>query len=83
MLDTNKWKKGEINKFLKILQDFVDDFIKICQPKSEEHMIYLSQALLHGINTVFTPNLVTKDCIPYPISEAKLGKGEVLWEATK
>ena len=32
---TNKWKKGEGKKFLKILEEFVNDYIKICQPKLE------------------------------------------------
>ena len=57
----------------------MDDFIFICQPKLEEHMIHLSCALLHGINTVLPPQPVTKDGRPEPIPEAKLEKGEGLW----
>ena len=40
--EKNKWKKEEINKFLKILENFVDYFINICEPKVEEHLTQLS-----------------------------------------
>ena len=74
----NNWKKGENEKLLKILEDLVDDFINICQLKTEENLLYLSQALLHGIHIVFPPPSVTKDGIPDPISEEKLENGKVL-----
>ena len=53
--EKNKLKKGKTDKFLKILEDFVDDFIKIYQPQSEEHLLHLSQSLLHVIHTFFPP----------------------------
>ena len=33
--------KREREKFLNILEEFVDDFINICQPKSEELLLHL------------------------------------------
>ena len=68
---------------MKILEDFVDDFIVMLYPKSEEHLQPLSQALLHGIQIVFQPQSVTTDAIPDPIWEADLEKGKVLWETKK
>ena len=55
--------------------EFMDDFINIFQPKSEEHILYLSCALLHGIHTVFPPPPVTKYGNPYPVLETKFVKG--------
>ena len=42
MLDTNKQKKGESKKSLKIMEDFGDDFINIFQIKLEERLLHLS-----------------------------------------
>ena len=69
MPDTNSWKNGESDKFLKTIEDIVDDLINICQPKLEEHLLHLSLELLHGIKTVLPPPSVTKYGIPDPISE--------------
>ena len=60
MLNTTKWENGECEKLLKILENFVDNFINICQPKSEEHLLHLSGTILHGIHTVFKPPALTK-----------------------
>ena len=76
MPDTTKLKKKASDKFLKIMEGFVDDFINICHPKSQESLLHLSQLLLHRIHTVFPPSSVTKYGSPDPISEEKLEKGE-------
>ena len=62
-----KWKKGESKKYIKVLEDFFDDFVSICHPKSEEHLLHLLRALLHGIHTVFPPPSVAKYSSPDPI----------------
>ena len=77
--EKNKLKKGKTDKFLKILEDFVDDFIKIYQPQSEEHLLHLSQSLLHVIHTFFPPPSRKIYGSLDPISEGKLEKGEGLW----
>ena len=68
-----------MDKFLKILEHFVDDFINIYQPKSEEHPLHLSRALFHGIHTVFPQPSLTKDDTPDKISEEILERGKGLW----
>ena len=65
--DTNKREKGESKKIPKILEDFVGNFINICEPKLEEHLLHLSWELLHWVHTVFPPLSVTKYVISDPI----------------
>ena len=52
MSDTVTWKKGTDNQFLKLLEDFADYFINICQSKAEKHILYLSSTLLHRIHVL-------------------------------
>ena len=80
---TNMWKIGEGKKILKIIEEVVDDFINIYQPISEEQLLHLSRALLHGIHTVLPPPSVTKYGSQDPILEEKLEKGKGLWEKIK
>ena len=63
---------------MKVIEDFVNDFINICHPKLEEHLIHLPHVLLYGIQKVFPPHSLTKYGIPDPILEAKLEKCEDL-----
>ena len=83
MPETNKWEKGVSRTFLKILENSVNDSMAIRRKKSKEHLIHISQALLHGIHTVFPPQSVTKDGIPEPITKVKLERAEGLWETRK
>ena len=72
MPETKKWKKGSSEKFIKVLEDFVDYFIDIYPKKLAENLLHLPCKILHRIHTFFPLTSVTKDVIPDPISEGKL-----------
>ena len=52
MPDTEKWKKGESDRLLEILEDFVDNFINIYLQKLEENLLHqLTRILESGIRS--------------------------------
>ena len=61
----------------------MDDFIACTDNITQDHILQLSRAMLHGIHTVFPPTKVTKHNGGDPISEAKLDKLEGLWDHAK
>ena len=62
-----------------LLEVFIDDFIACTDNISQQHILQLSRAMLHGIHTVFPPtNSITKHNGGDPISETKLDKLEGL-----
>jgi hypothetical protein len=58
--------------FQYMVEVYVDDFMSLVIPISQEQLCHVGNAVMHGIHNVFPPNAIDSD---YPISEKKLGKG--------
>ncbi len=64
---------GRANGFLYALEVYVDNFVSIVIPTSQEQLIHVAMAIMSGIHYVFPADLVDSND---PISEKKLVKGE-------
>jgi hypothetical protein len=64
---------GNSDGFLYALEDYVDDFVNIVIPTSQEQLIHVVMTIMSGIHNVFPADLVDSND---PISEKKLLKGE-------
>jgi hypothetical protein len=64
---------GRANGFLYALEVYVDDFVSIVIPTSQEQLVHVAMAIMSGIHDVFPADLVDNN---NPISEKKLLKGE-------
>jgi hypothetical protein len=74
---------ADLNSTVTLLEVFVDDFIGCTDNISQQHLLHLSRAMLHGIHTVFPPPEISGNTSGDPISEKKLKKLEGLWETVK
>jgi hypothetical protein len=59
--------------FLYALEAYINDFVSIVIPTSQEQLIHMATAIMSGIHDVFPADLVDSN---NPISEKKLLKGE-------
>ena len=66
-----------------LLDIFVDDFVALTDDLTQDHLLKVSRALLHGINTVFLLPDVTEHNGGYPISEKKLANLNGIWDHVK
>ena len=74
---------GTPNEKVTLLEVYVDDFISMSNDIRCQHLLHTSRAMLHGIHAIFPPPAVTGHNSFDPIAEAKLRKGERLWDITK
>ena len=81
--DTTTWSLDEEDKFLFMLEDFIDDYIALAQTTDVEKLRHLTRGIMHGIHSVFPPPEITNDGLGDPISIKKLDQGEGLWEFRK
>ena len=63
-----------------VLEVYVNDYIALAMPVSQQQLRHLGQAVMHGIHDVFPPN---EDYHYDPISYKKLLKGEGVWMLEK
>ena len=61
----------------------MDDFIAMSQCTSSTQLNHISRRLLHAVQSVFPPPLISKHRSLYPIFVKKLEQGEGLWEFRK
>jgi hypothetical protein len=66
--------------FKYMLEDYVDDFVDLAIPESQQQLDHIANATLHGIHDVFPANTNSDED---PISLKKLLKGEGAWDTTK
>ena len=62
---------------------YVDNFIAMSNDLRHQYLLHTSRAMLHGIHAIFLPPAVTGHNSFDPIAEAKLCKGEGMWDITK
>jgi hypothetical protein len=70
-------------KFLQLLEVYVDDFILLAQTEDRSQLEHLSRAMLHAIHAVFPPPSITGHDGEDPIALKKLKQGDGLWTARK
>ena len=63
-----------------LLEVFVDDYILLAIPTSQEQMLHVANTVMHGIHNVFPPDAADNND---PISLKKLKKLEAMWALTK
>ncbi len=63
-----------------MVEVYVDDFMSLVIPVSQEQLRHIANAIMHGIHDVFPPD---EDDSNDPISEKKLNKGEGRYETRK
>ena len=87
MLRPQDWPELEIEqtseKFTKLLEVYIDDFIQLAQTTDPHKLRHLSRAVLHGIHSVFPPTQVTGHAGEDPVSQKKLEQGDGLWALRK
>ncbi len=66
--------------FLCMVEVYVDDFVSLVIPISQEQLCHVGNAVMHGIHNVFPPDAIDSDD---PILEKKLGKGKGTYETRK
>jgi hypothetical protein len=66
--------------FLYMVEVYVDDFMSLVIPVSQEQLCHVGNAVMHGIHDVFPPDAIDSN---NPISEKKLGKGEGMYKTRK
>jgi hypothetical protein len=71
------------DKFVHLLEVYIDDFIQLAQMTDPAQLHHLSRAVLHGIHSVFPPPSVTGHDGEDPVSQKKLAQGDGLWELRK
>ncbi len=81
--DFNSLPLFDLHSTLTLIEVFVDDFIGCTDNISQEHLLNVSRAMLHGIHSIFPPNDITGHLGGDPISEKKLEKLEGLWASIK
>jgi hypothetical protein len=67
------------DKFTRLLEVYIDDFIQLAQTTNPEKLLHLSRAVLHGIHSVFPPPSITGHAGEDPVSIKKLQQGDGLW----
>lgn len=87
MLPPDQWPEDTLadtcEKFLEMIEVYVDDFIGIAQTRNVDWLRHLSRSLLHAIHQVFPPPAVTGHSGGDSVSEKKLEKGEGAWDICK
>ena len=63
-----------------VLEVYLDDFITICIPRTQEDLRHMANAVMAGIHDVFPPDSQDDND---PISLKKLMKGEGAWAVVK
>jgi hypothetical protein len=66
--------------FLYMVEVYVDDFMSLVIPVSQEQFRHVGNAVMHGIHDVFPPDAIDSN---NPILEKKLGKGKGTYETRK
>ena len=66
-----------------LLEVYVDNFIATSNDLRCQNLLHTSRAMLHGTHAIFLPPAVTGHKGFDPIAEAKLRKGEGMWDITK
>mmetsp|Transcript_9483 Transcript_9483/g.19992 ORF Transcript_9483/g.19992 Transcript_9483/m.19992 type:complete len:96 (-) Transcript_9483:743-1030(-) len=61
--------------FLQLLESFLDDFMHLVQSTDPKMLHHCSQALLHGIHSVFPPPAGTDHGRADPVSIKKMNQG--------
>ena len=56
-----------INKFLHLIEVYIDDFIQLAQTTDPTQLLHLSCTLLHAIHSVFPPLCITRGSEEDPI----------------
>ena len=79
LVDTYNTPDGKVT----LLEVYFDDFIVIINDLRRQHLLHTSRVMLHGIHAIFPPPAVTGHNGFDPITEAKLRKGEGMWDITK
>jgi hypothetical protein len=74
---------NDLHQTINLIKVFVGDFIGCTDDWSTSHLLNLTQAMLHGVHSIFPPPKVTGHNRGDPISEKKLHKLEGLWSHTK
>jgi len=69
-----------VAEILRFLEADMDDFIGLMQAPTHHNLVHFTQAVLHGIHTMFPPPMATQPDDDEPIAIAKLNKGDRLWE---
>ena len=69
---TREQNKSELEILLQLIEDYISDFIGICQATSIQNLCYMSRSLLQGIESIFLNGISVKK----PIKEGQ-------WEAKK
>jgi hypothetical protein len=71
------------DKFTRLLEVYIDDFIQLAQTTNQEQLRHLSRAVLQGIHSIFPPPEVTGHDGEDPVSMKKLLQGDGLWTVRK
>ena len=66
-----------------LIEVYVNDFIAMNNDTSHEHLQQLSQEMLHGVQAIFPPSVITGHNGYEPIAESKFYKGDGTWEYEK
>ncbi len=69
----------QVTQVVQALNIYMDDFIGLSAGHMHEELFHFTQAVLHGIHTVFPPPEPTEDQDNEPISVKKLKQGNGLW----
>jgi hypothetical protein len=87
MLPPAKWPESYTEthgpKYMRVFEDYVDDFIAMAQTTNQLELQHLSRSLLHAVHSVFPPPAVTNHSGEESISMKKLLQGDGLWEHRK
>ena len=73
-------KASSDDNLMCLLEVFVDDYISLAIPTSQEQMPHVGTAVMHDIQKVFSPDAVDDND---PISLKKLKKLEAMWVLSK
>jgi hypothetical protein len=71
------------NNFITLFEVFVENFVGYTNHGSSDHLQKVSQAMIHGIHSIFPPPEISKHNGEDPILESKIAKGEGLWNTEK
>ena len=80
LLEISTWDQNNTISFLRLINVFVDDFIKIYRANNRKHLWNISQDLLHSVQNLFPTSNLTGNNGEDPIYRKKLDKGKVLWD---
>jgi hypothetical protein len=87
MVRPTDWPTGSMDtyaeKFVHLVEVYVDDFIQLAQTTDPTQLRHLSRAILTAIHSVFPPPSVTGHDGEDPVSLKKLQKGDGLWTTKK